>query len=86
MVKPISFTPGLNPIALIRGRSAAAPEAFGIGQCINDRPYAASALLVVAMRRGFATALAGRSRERPALAETAIHLECDCRLCLGIWR
>ncbi len=65
----------VDPVALVRGRRAGAPEAFGIGQYVNDRPYAASSLLAVAIRRVFSTALAGRSRERPALAGAAIPLE-----------
>jgi hypothetical protein len=42
---------------------------------VNDRPYAASSFLSVAIADLFRSAIGGRSRERPELAETAIPLE-----------
>ena len=42
---------------------------------MNDRPYAASSVLSVALNRLFRTAMAGNSRERPELAAAAIPLE-----------
>ena len=39
---------------------------------MNDRPYAASSFLSVAMNKVFGTALSGRSKERPELAEAAL--------------
>jgi len=44
-------------------------------QYVNDRPYAASSFMSVAISRVLGTALGGRSRERPELAETALPLE-----------
>ena len=41
----------------------------------NDRPYAASSFLSVALNRMFRTAMAGNSRERPELAAQAIDLD-----------
>ncbi len=46
-----------------------------LGRYVNDRAYAASSLLSVAMTRAFGTAMAGRSRERPTLAATPLPLE-----------
>src|SRR5262249_35321579 len=42
---------------------------------VNDRPYAASSLLSAALNKAFRTAMGGRSKDRPALAATAIPLE-----------
>src|SRR5512146_776333 len=64
----------LDPVALVRGRG---PEGEGapLAHYVNDRPYAASSFLAVAIGQAFSSALAGRSRERPALADTPIPLE-----------
>ena len=62
----------LDPVALVRGRAG------GEGvtdQYVNDRPYAASSLLSVALNKAFRTAMTGVSRERPELARQAIPLE-----------
>jgi 3' terminal RNA ribose 2'-O-methyltransferase Hen1 len=62
----------VDPVALVRGR----PGGAGLlDQYVNDRPYAASSFLSVALARGLREALAGRSQERQALAETAIPLD-----------
>ena len=47
----------------------------GVEQYVNDRPYAASSFLSVAIARMLGTALGGRSKERPELAASAIPLE-----------
>ncbi len=60
----------IDPLALVRrpaGESALEPY-------VNDRPYVASSFLSVAIAQVFGSALAGTSRDRPALAETAIPL------------
>jgi len=64
----------LDPIALVRGRG---PDGEGapLAHYVNDRPYAASSFLAVAIGSAFSSALGGRSRERPELAETAIPIE-----------
>jgi hypothetical protein len=68
----------IDPISL--SRSAARPGAGGASSAplepyVNDRPYVASSFLSVAIARTLGSALKGRSRERPELAETAIPLE-----------
>jgi 3' terminal RNA ribose 2'-O-methyltransferase Hen1 len=62
----------IDPIGLVRGkgRSEGLLDAY-----VNDRPYAASSFLSVAMGRALRTAMTGSSRERPDLAETEIPLE-----------
>lgn len=61
----------VDPVGLVRG------GAFGglADHYVNDRPYAASSFLSVALSRTLREAMAGRSRERPELAATAIPLE-----------
>ncbi|HJP79817.1 MAG TPA: 3' terminal RNA ribose 2'-O-methyltransferase Hen1 [Pseudonocardiaceae bacterium] len=65
----------IDPIGLVRGRRGAAVEGFTLGQYVNDRPYAASSMLSVAIGRVFKTAMHGRSEARPELAATALPLE-----------
>ena len=43
--------------------------AFALAQYVNDRPYAASSMLAVALGKVFRTAMAGRCDARPELAE-----------------
>lgn len=62
----------VDPVALVRGRG----NGDGLlSQYVNDRPYAASSFLSVALNRAFRTAVSGASRERQELADTAIPLE-----------
>jgi 3' terminal RNA ribose 2'-O-methyltransferase Hen1 len=65
----------VDPVGLVRGRRG--PEGDGglLAQYVNDRPYAASSFLSVAIAQAFGTAMAGRSKERPELAAKSIPLE-----------
>ena len=65
----------IDPVGLVRGRRGPAGEGGLLGQYVNDRPYVASSFLSVAISNVFASAMAGRSKERPELAEAAIPLE-----------
>jgi 3' terminal RNA ribose 2'-O-methyltransferase Hen1 len=62
----------VDPVGLVRGKSG---RDGLMQQYVNDRPYAASSFLSVAMGRALREAIGGRSRERQALAETAIPLQ-----------
>ncbi|HEY2803319.1 MAG TPA: 3' terminal RNA ribose 2'-O-methyltransferase Hen1 [Actinomycetota bacterium] len=63
----------IDPIGLVRrGRGA---RAFALAEYVNDRPYAASSFLSVAISKAFGTAMSGRSNERQELADTPIALE-----------
>ena len=64
----------LDPIHLVRRRSRQSQDRT-LGQYVNDRPYVASSFLSVALARVYKSALSGQSKERPALAATAIPLE-----------
>lgn len=46
-----------------------------LAQYVNDRPYAASSFLSVAMVKAFSTAMSGRSKDRPELVDTKLPLE-----------
>ena len=66
----------VDPVGLVRGRRGPdGGEGFSLGQYVNDRPYAASSMLAVAMSRVFKTAMAGRCESRPDLAAADIPLE-----------
>lgn len=65
----------VDPVWLVRGRRGPSGEAGTLDQYVNDRPYVASSLMSVAIAQVFGTALAGRSKERPELVETAMPLE-----------
>ncbi len=65
-----------DPVGLVRGRRGPdGGEGFSLGQYVNDRPYAASSMLAVAMSRVFKTAMTGRCQAKPELAASAIPLE-----------
>lgn len=51
-----------------------AADGFALGQYVNDRPYAASSMLAVALGRVFATARNGTCAARPELAATPLPL------------
>jgi 3' terminal RNA ribose 2'-O-methyltransferase Hen1 len=68
----------VDPIALVRGPNASSknkPSDGELAQYVNDRPYAASSMLAVALKEAFRTALTGRCDARPQLAEERIPLE-----------
>ena len=62
----------VDPVGLVRDRKGPKGNDFSLDQYVNDRPYAASSFLSVAINKLFGTALTGRSKERPELADTAI--------------
>jgi len=60
----------VDPVGLVRGRKTRTA-----GQYVNDRPYAASSLLSVALADVYRSALNGRCKDRPELVDTPIPLE-----------
>ncbi|WP_216897164.1 3' terminal RNA ribose 2'-O-methyltransferase Hen1 [Nocardia alni] len=66
----------IDPVRLVRGRSRGTPE-FSLGQYVNDRPYAATSLLSVAIAGVFKSALHGQCAQRPELAVTALPLRIE---------
>lgn len=62
----------VDPVGLVRGRG----EADGpLTQYVNDRPYAASSFLAVAIAQVFSSGLSGNSKARAELADSRIPLE-----------
>lgn len=61
----------INPVKLVRRDNH---QGFTLEQYVNDRPYASSSFLSVALAQVYGSALNGASRERPELAQTAIPL------------
>ena len=63
----------IDPVSLVRGKSKS--DSGLLDQYVNDRPYAASSFLSVAIAKTLRNALQGTSKERPDLAQTAIPLK-----------
>lgn len=72
----VALTLEIDPIRLARSRARNAPD-FSLAQYVNDRSYAASSLLGVAMADVFSTARSGRCASRQELADDAIPLEIE---------
>lgn len=66
----------VDPVALVRGRLGSR-EGGPLEQYVNDRPYAATSLLAVALGDVFGTALTGRSPSRQALSDAPLALEAE---------
>src|SRR4051794_1302042 len=64
----------IDPVGLVRNRRGPSGEGFSLEQYVNDRPYAASSFLSVAIAQVFGSALSGSSKEKPELATTPIPL------------
>ncbi|HMJ64711.1 MAG TPA: 3' terminal RNA ribose 2'-O-methyltransferase Hen1 [Candidatus Binatia bacterium] len=64
----------VDPVGLVRNRRGPSGEGGALGQYVNDRPYAASSFLSVAIADIFSSALSGKSKERPDLVETPLPL------------
>ena len=65
----------IDPVQLVRGRRGGPQgNGFSLSQYVNDRPYAVSSFMSVAINKVFGTAMTGRSKDRPELAEQTIPL------------
>lgn len=64
----------VDPVALVRNRHGPSGDGFALEQYVNDRPYAASSFLSVAISQVFGSALAGSSKERPELVAKPLPL------------
>jgi 3' terminal RNA ribose 2'-O-methyltransferase Hen1 len=64
----------VDPVDLVRS-AGARQGGWALGQYVNDRPYAASSFLSVAIARAFGTALNGRCTKRPELVDRPLLLE-----------
>lgn len=64
----------VDPVGLVRNRRGPSGEGGLLDRYVNDRPYAASSFLSVAMADVFGSALTGQCKERPELAACPIPL------------
>lgn len=64
----------VDSVGLVRNRRGPAGEGGALEQYVNDRPYAASSFLSVAIAEVFGSALSGKSKERPELVEQPLPL------------
>jgi 3' terminal RNA ribose 2'-O-methyltransferase Hen1 len=62
----------VDAVGMVRGKKP--DQNFLLAQYVNDRPYAASSFMSVAIAQVFGSALQGRCKDRPELATTAIPL------------
>ncbi|WP_431962655.1 3' terminal RNA ribose 2'-O-methyltransferase Hen1 [Actinacidiphila sp. bgisy160] len=70
----------VDPVALVRrgkGKGRGGAPGSALGQYVNDRPYAASSLLAVALRTVFASALRGVCDARPERAAQPLPLRIE---------
>jgi 3' terminal RNA ribose 2'-O-methyltransferase Hen1 len=65
----------VDPVALVRNRRGPSGNDFSLSQYVNDRPFVASSFMSVALAKMFSTAMSGRSKERPELADLELPLE-----------
>ncbi len=64
----------IDPIRLVRDHRGPSGNAFSLSHYVNDRPYAVSSFMSVAINKLFGTAMTGRSKDRPELADVALPL------------
>ena len=65
----------VDAVGLTRRPQGRSGENCALAPYVSDRPYVASSFLSVAIAQVFGSALSGKSKERPKLAETAIPLK-----------
>lgn len=71
----MSFLVDIDPVGLVRRHRGPSGNDFSLSQYVNDRPFATSSFMSVALAKVFSTAMGGRSKERPDLVEREIPLE-----------
>ncbi len=62
----------VDSVGMVRGKNP--DQSFLLAQYVNDRPYAASSFMSVAISQVLGSALQGRCKDRPELTATAIPL------------
>src|SRR5438046_3670834 len=64
----------VDPVGLVRNRRGPSGEGGALEQYVNDRPYAASSFLSVALAEVFGSALSGKGKERPEMVNAPLPL------------
>ncbi len=67
----------VDAIGLVRNKRFGGSDSFALASYVNDRPYASSSMLAVALGQVFRTAMTGRCDQRPALAAAPLALEIE---------
>jgi 3' terminal RNA ribose 2'-O-methyltransferase Hen1 len=65
----------VDPVGLVRNRRGPSGEGGTLDRYVNDRPYAVSSFMSVALADVFGSALSGRCKERPELAAAPLPLQ-----------
>lgn len=65
----------VDPIGLVRDKRFRGNDAATLARYVNDRPYASSSMVAVALGQVFKTAMNGTSESFPELAESLLPLE-----------
>lgn len=65
----------VDPIGLVRNKNFGGGDAGALARYVNDRPYASSSMVAVALGQVFRTAMNGTSESFPDLAAAALPLE-----------
>ncbi len=65
----------IDPIDMVRGKKKFSGKGFSLGQYVNDRPYAASSFMSVALSKAFSTAMNGTCTGKPELADVKMPFE-----------
>ncbi|WP_265522980.1 3' terminal RNA ribose 2'-O-methyltransferase Hen1 [Oerskovia flava] len=65
----------VDPVGIVRNKRFGGSDAFSLAQYVNDRPYAASSMVAVAVGQVFRSAMAGRCEARPELTGVRLDLE-----------
>ncbi len=64
----------IDPLRLVRGPGNRFKNGGMLNNYVNDRPYVVSSFVSVAIAKIFGTALSGKEKERPQLAEKSLKL------------
>ena len=64
----------VDSVGLVRRSYSRYRENFALAEYVNDRPYVASSFMSVAIAKVYSSALSGKCKDRPELAETPIPL------------
>ncbi|MDF1695508.1 MAG: 3' terminal RNA ribose 2'-O-methyltransferase Hen1 [Saprospiraceae bacterium] len=65
----------IDPIDMVRGSKHLSGKGFSLAQYVNDRPYASSSFLSVALSKAFSTAMNGTCAKKPELVDVEMPFE-----------
>ncbi len=71
----ISLVLDIDSVGMVRGGKNFARDGFTLGHYVNDRPYVASSFMSVALSKAFSSAMNGKCKEKPGLADLKLPFE-----------